>query len=85
MLTATRSRIASSTKIITHDHTPDTDHHEPSQTLRMDLRTRRSVQQRSTATTALFSTFGFIQTRPGQRKQGYKRLLPGVQDEEARS
>ena len=43
---------------------------------------RRSVQQRSTATTALFNAFGFIQMRPGQRKQGNKRLLRGVRDEE---
>jgi hypothetical protein len=47
------------------------------------LRTSRSeVQQRSTATTALYNTFGFIPTGPGQRKQGYKRLLRGVRDEE---
>jgi hypothetical protein len=39
------------------------------------------VQQRSTAATALSSTFGFVQMRPGQRKQGYKRLLRGVRDE----
>jgi len=43
---------------------------------------RSVVQQRSTATTALSSTFGFIQMRPGQRKQGYKQLLRGVRDEE---
>jgi hypothetical protein len=48
----------------------------------LDLRTRWSVQQRSTATTALSNTFGFIQMRPGQRKQGYERLLRGVRDEE---
>jgi hypothetical protein len=47
-----------------------------------DLRTRRSVQQRSTATTALFSTFGFIQMRPDLRKRGYKRLMRGVHTEE---
>ena len=47
-----------------------------------DLRTRRSVQQQSTATTALLNAFGFIQIRPGQREQGYKRLLPRVRDEE---
>ena len=43
---------------------------------------RRSVQQQSTATTALSNAFGFIQMRPGQRKQGNKRLLRGVRDEE---
>jgi hypothetical protein len=43
---------------------------------------RSVVQQRSTATTALSSTFGFIQMRPGQRKQGYKQRLRGVRDEE---
>ena len=37
-LTATRSIISLSTKIITHDHPPDTDHRGPSQILRMDLR-----------------------------------------------
>jgi hypothetical protein len=47
-----------------------------------DLRTRRSVQQQSTATTGLFNAFGFIQMRPGQHEQGYKRLLRGVRDEE---
>ena len=47
------------------------------------LRTRRSVQQRSTATTALSNTFGFIHMRPGQRKQSYKRLLRGVPDDAA--
>jgi transposase len=31
---------------------------------------RRSVQQRSTATTAPSNTFGFIQMRPGQREKG---------------
>ena len=41
-----------------------------------------SVQQQSTATTELFSTFAFIQMRPDQRKQGSKRLLRGVRDEE---
>lgn len=35
-----------------------------------DLRIRRSVQQRSTATTAPSNTFGFIQMRPGQREKG---------------
>ena len=30
------------------------------------LRTRNSVQQRSTATTALSNTFDFIQLRPGE-------------------
>jgi hypothetical protein len=34
-----------------------------------DLRIRRSVQQRSTATTAPSNTFGFIQMRPGQREK----------------
>jgi hypothetical protein len=47
-----------------------------------DPRTRRSVQQRSTATTARSNTFGFIQMCPGQREQGYKQLLRGVRDEE---
>ena len=47
-----------------------------------DLRTRSSVQQQSTATTAPSDTFGFIQMRPGQREQGYKWLLRGVRDEE---
>jgi hypothetical protein len=28
------------------------------------------------------NAFGFIQMRPGTRKQGYKRLLRGVRDEE---
>ena len=37
-----------------------------------------SEQQQSTATTALSNAFGFIQMRPGQRKQGNKRLLRGV-------
>ena len=32
---------------------------------RAGLRTRRSVQQRSTATTVLSDTFGYIQMRPG--------------------
>jgi hypothetical protein len=41
-----------------------------------------SVQQQSTATTELFSTFAFIQMRPDQRKQGSRRLLRGVRDEE---
>ena len=45
-------------------------------------RTCRSVQQRSTAATALSNTFGFIQARPGERKRAYKRLLRGVRDEE---
>jgi hypothetical protein len=40
-LTATRSIISPSTKIITHDHPPDGDHCGPSRTLRMDLRIRR--------------------------------------------
>jgi hypothetical protein len=40
-LTATRSTISPSTKIITHDSTPDRDHCGPSRTLRMDLRIRR--------------------------------------------
>jgi hypothetical protein len=40
-LTATRSTISPSTKIITHDHPPDRDHGGPSRTLRMDLRIRR--------------------------------------------
>jgi hypothetical protein len=35
-----------------------------------DLRIRRSVQHRSTATTAPSNTFGFIQMRPGQREKG---------------
>jgi hypothetical protein len=34
-----------------------------------DLRIRRSVQQRSPATTAPSNTFGFIQMRPGQREK----------------
>jgi hypothetical protein len=33
------------------------------------------------ATTALSNAFGFIQMRPGQRKQGNKRLLRGVRAE----
>ena len=41
-----------------------------------------SVQQQSTATTELFSTFAFIQMRPDQRKQSSRRLLRGVRDEE---
>src|SRR5829696_9176115 len=40
-LTATRSIISPSTKIITHDHPPDTDRDGPSRTLRMCLRIRR--------------------------------------------
>jgi hypothetical protein len=48
---------------------------------RPDLRTRRSVQQRSTATTARFKAFDFVQMRPDQAKQGYERLLRGVRDE----
>jgi hypothetical protein len=46
-----------------------------------DLRTRRSVQQRSTATTVLSNTFGFIKMRPGQRQRGSKRFVRGVRDE----
>src|SRR5215211_3191286 len=41
-----------------------------------------SEQQQSTATTALSNAFGFIQMRPGERKQGNKRLLRGVHTEE---
>jgi hypothetical protein len=41
-----------------------------------------SVQQQSTATTELFSTFAFIQMRPDQRKQGSRRLPRRVRDEE---
>ena len=37
-LTATRSMISPSTKILTHDSTPDRDQRGPSRTLRMDLR-----------------------------------------------
>jgi hypothetical protein len=48
---------------------------------RPDLRTRRSVQQRSTATTARSKAFGFVQMRPDQAKQGYERLLREVRDE----
>jgi hypothetical protein len=33
--------------------------------------------------TALFSTFGFIQMRPDQRKQGYKWLQRGVREDAA--
>jgi hypothetical protein len=51
-LTATRSTISPSIKIITHNLPPDRDDGGPSRTLRMDLRTRRSVQQQSTATTS---------------------------------
>jgi hypothetical protein len=40
-LTATRSTINPSTKIITHDHPPDEDHGGPLRTLWMDLRIRR--------------------------------------------
>jgi hypothetical protein len=40
-LTATRSTISPSTKIITHDPTPERDRRGPVWTLRMDLRTRR--------------------------------------------
>jgi hypothetical protein len=43
---------------------------------------QKSVQQRSTATTALPSTFGFIQMRLGRHKQRYEWLLRGVRDEE---
>ena len=39
-LTATRSTISPSTKIITHGSTPDRDLCGPSRTLRMDLRIR---------------------------------------------
>ena len=39
-LTATRSTITPSTKIITHDHPPDRDHGGPSRTLLLDLRIR---------------------------------------------
>jgi hypothetical protein len=42
-LTATRSAITPSTKIITHDLTPEVNHGGPSQTLRMDLRIRRLI------------------------------------------
>jgi hypothetical protein len=42
-LTATRSTINPSTKIITHDHPPDEDHGGPSRTVRMDLRNRWST------------------------------------------
>jgi RNA polymerase sigma-70 factor, ECF subfamily len=42
LLTATRSIISPSTKIITHDHPPDTVQDGPSRTLRMDLRITRS-------------------------------------------
>jgi hypothetical protein len=41
-LTATRSTITPSTKIITRDSTPDRDFCGPSPTLRMDLRIGRS-------------------------------------------
>jgi hypothetical protein len=40
-LTATQSTISRSTKIITHDPTPERDHGGPPWTLRMDLRIRR--------------------------------------------
>jgi hypothetical protein len=46
------------------------------------LSARISVQQPSTATTALSNTFGFIQMRPGERDQGSKQLLRGVRDQE---
>ena len=44
----------------------------PRRTLHPGLGTRRSVQQQSTATTAVSNAFGLIQMRPGQRKQGYE-------------
>jgi hypothetical protein len=51
--------------------------------IRPDLRTRRPSQQRSTATTARSNTFGSVQMRAGQRKQGFMRLLRGIRDEAA--
>ena len=54
----------------------------PERTLPPGLRIRRSVQQQSTATTELSNAFGFIQMRPGKRKQATKRLLRGVRDKE---
>ena len=49
---------------------PSTDCHGLWDRPGLDLRIRRSVQQRSTATTAPSNTFGFIQMRPGQREKG---------------
>jgi hypothetical protein len=78
-------RVGRTTRVLATQQLSPPTYKEPSRTPTErcpNLQTERSIQQRSTATTARSNAFGSILMRADQCKQGFMRRLRGVRDEE---